>query len=266
MSDAAATGTCPHCQAPIPSQGSGTCLSCGLSVKPEIGLDLAHPFQVYFGTLWEIMAHPARFFSKLPVTGGVAGPLAFALITHWMGSALAFLWKLAIGGAMAGYTRGILKIFGDVADVDHPGRGAAIAAAQERVMHWIWGAGSIIADPFLTLVSIAFTSFFVWIGARLLVEPKPERGLPVITYESALRVVCFGLTPSILVGIPVLGPVVSWVCVLLVSVVGAREIYRTDLGRAIGVALFPKLLWLVTLVGGLFVFALALLKLLSSAL
>src|SRR5262249_20649357 len=153
----------------------------------------------FFGTLWEIMAHPARFFSRMPVAGGVAGPLAFALIIHWMGATFAFLWKLAIGGAVETYARGFFKIFGDVADVDHPGRAAAMAATRDRVLHWIWGAGSILADPFLTLVSIAFTAFFVWIGARLLVDPKPERGLPSVTYESALRIVCFGLTPSILV-------------------------------------------------------------------
>jgi hypothetical protein len=241
-------------------------LSCGRSLKPEIGFDITHPFSAYFGTLWEIMIHPGRFFSKMPLSGGVAGPLAFALITHWAGAALAFLWKLAIGGAVGAYALGFFKIFGDVADVDHPGRSAMIEQARERVMHWVWGAGSILADPFLTLISIAFTSFFVWVGARLLVDPKPERGLHAVTYESALRIVCFGLTPAILAGIPVLGPFVSWISVLLVTIVGAREAYRIDTGRAVGVALFPKLLWLFILVGGFFVLALSILKLLSSAL
>src|SRR5579859_4135627 len=95
--------SCPHCGSPLPNAagvGTGACLSCGLSAKPEIGLDVMHPFRAYFGTLWEITIHPSRFFSKMPLTGGTAGPLAFALITHWLGSALAFLWKLAIGGAM----------------------------------------------------------------------------------------------------------------------------------------------------------------------
>jgi hypothetical protein len=233
-------------------------------IRPEIGFDETHPFAVYFATVWKIMTHPGKFFASMPVSGGVAAPLAFALITHWLGAAIAFLWSLMIGGAISGYSRGFFKIFGDVADVDHPGRSAMIEQARDQIVHWIWGAGGILADPFLTLVSIAFTSFFVWVGARLLVEPKPERGLPAVSYESALRVVCYGLTPAILKAVPLFGTVLATIAVILVTVVGARETYRIGTGRAIGVALFPQLLWIFTFLGAFMVLALAVVKFVSS--
>jgi hypothetical protein len=264
---ASATGglptACPHCGAV--SAGT-TCISCGRSITPEIGLDLAHPFRVYFGTLWQLLTHPTRFFEKMPISGGASGPLAFALITHWLGSALSFLWAAALSGAISSYSSGIFKIFGDVADIDHPGRSAMIAQARDRLVHWIWGAGSILVDPFVTLVSIAFTSFFVWMGARLFVNPKPEEGLPSVTYESALRIVCFGMTPSILAVIPIFGPVISGLCVILVTIIGARVVYRIDTGRAILVALFPKLLWIAVILGGIAALALVALKMVTSVL
>lgn len=236
------------------------------AIKPDIGFDVSAPFKVYFSTVWKIMLHPAKFFSTMPLSGGVSGPLAFALITHWLGAAFSFLWNAAIGGALSGYSRGLFKIFDDIADVDHPGRSATLAQARDQIVHWIWGAGGILVDPFLTLVSIAFTSFFVWVGARLLVNPNPERGLRSVNYESALRIVCYGMTPAILRVVPIFGSFLATISVILVTVVGARETYRIDTGRAIGVALFPQLLWIVTVVGGFIVLALSILKLISSVL
>jgi hypothetical protein len=265
VSGGLASAACPSCGAENPESGS-TCLSCGRSTRPEIGLDLARPFRAYFSTLWSILTHPTSFFRSMPLSGGVGGPLAFALITHWLGAALSFLWAAAIGGAISTYTDGLFSIFGEVADIDHPGRAAALAQARDRVVHWMWGAGSIVLDPFLTLLSIAFTAFFVWIGARIFVDPKPEQGLKEVSYESALRVVCFGMTPSILAGLPLLGGVVASLIAIVVTVIGAREAYRTTTGTAILVALFPKILWVGVIMMGFMAMALFFIKLVSSAL
>ena len=91
-------------------------------------------------------------------------------------------------------------------------------------------------------------------------------GVQEITYESAVRVVCFGLTPAILAMLPLFGGFVSAICVVIVTVIGAREVYRTTTGRAVVIALFPKLLFLGVLGIGLFVLLLAAVKFFASTL
>ena len=200
----------------------------------------------------------------MPLSGGLGAPLAYALITHWMGAVLEYLWRAALGGAVTGYFKDLFQIAGDVADVDRLGRGTMLLEARDRIVHWFWGAGSIIADPFLTLAAILFTSFFVYIGARILVSPHNSNHPDEITFESAVRIICYGMTPAILAGVPVIGGPISSLWVVVVTIIAARESYRIENGRAMVVALFPKLLFLGIIFAGVFLFALFFLKLIAS--
>lgn len=199
----------------------------------------------YFKKVWAIFTSPSDFFRGLATAEKgtpLAYPLAFALVTHWIGSALEYLWHLLVGGFFGSYLNQVIEIAGDVAEVDHPGRGAALTEMRDRVLSWFWGAGPVIADPFLTLIGVLFTSFFVFVGAKLLV-PSGKRGVSA-TFDSALRIVCYGMTPSLLAALPLFGTLLSMLCTALVTIVGAREVYRVSTPRAVGIALFPKLLFL----------------------
>ena len=256
----AQSGACPSCgRTPSGTAGSGT----------PSGLPLV-PIRRYFFDLWQIITRPTRFFSRMPVTGGVSGPLAFALITSWLGSSMEFLWRSVIGGQLynqfGGGLRGLMKMAGDVADVDSPGKSQLILEARDRVVHWVWGAGSIILDPFLTLTSILFTSFFVYIGARILVSPGKNGAPAKITFESALRIICFGMSPAILAAIPFAGSFVSKICVVIVTVIGGREVYKVSTSRSTVVVLFPKLLFFGIILGGVMFLALAFFKLVAAML
>jgi len=223
------------------------------------------PIKNYFATLYQILTRPAQFFKLMPRMGGVSGPLAFALITHWVGSAVQFLWRSAIGTSLAPYWNNLFKITGDVVEIDNPGRNAQLVEMRDRITHWIWGAGSVVADPFLTLTSILFVSLLVFVGARIFVTPRDGQPESQVNYESAIRIVCFGMAPSILAGLPFLGGVVAALFVLIVTVIAAREVYHVDTGRAIVIALFPKLLFLGVLVLGVAFLALAVIKLFAMA-
>lgn len=206
----------------------------------------------YFKTLWRILTQPSAFFRELSLErkASLSGPLVFALVTHWLGSAFEFLWQLLVGGVIGSYLTHLVDIAGEVAEIDHPGRGVALLEMRDRILAWFWSAGPVVIDPFLTLASILFTTFFVYLGARLLVTPG-ERGAPqAIRYESALRVVCYGLTPSVLAAIPILGTPLSFVGTVIVTTIAAREIYRISGTRALVVALFPKLLLLGVVLSG----------------
>ncbi len=259
---------CPNCGGSGRVSTQGLCLDCGRTIgepKPPVWKSGLRPIRQYFIDLFEISVHPVRFFRRMPLEGGVSGPLAFALVTHWLASALEYLWHSLIGGAAMEYLNEMIKVAGNVADVDNPGQSARLFQLRDQLLHWVWGTGSVIADPFFTLASILFTTLFVYAGARLLVTPDEDGHPHVITYESSLRIVCYGLSPSILAGIPLIGGFVASLCVSIVTIIGAREVYRITTGRAIVVALFPRILLFGTIAMGLFFGLLALIKLVATA-
>lgn len=243
------------------------CPNCGEPTAAHPAVRAARPcgpIGRYFHNVWRVLTRPSAFFRDLPVTGGVSGPLAFALITHWIGSAASFLWHLSIGGLLGGYFERFVRMAGDVAEVDNPGRNAQLLQFTERVKDWFFGAGSVIADPFTTLAQILFTSFLVFAGARILVAPGGGPGRESapreITFESALRVVCYGMTPAILAVLPLFGGFIGYMYVAVVSIIGAREVYRIDNLRATLVALFPQVLLFSFVILILFAMTLAAIK------
>ena len=253
---------CPHCAFSF-SGSPDSCPSCGERLKgssgprhPEFETSLK-PVARYFGDLRKILLEPAKFFKTVPVTGGLAQPLAFALITHWLGSSLAFLWRSLVGMSMRSWMDRWTSQFMDLASrnsaIDQFSRNSQFFQAGNKMMTWFWGAGSVIMDPFTTLVSILFTSFIVFIGARLFVahDSRSDARVPDPTYESAVRIVAYGLTPAILAAIPFMGGLAAGIYTLVVTVVAAREIYRISNARATVVALFPKIILLGFVLVGL---------------
>jgi hypothetical protein len=207
----------------------------------------------YFSDLWKILAHPKLFFRHMPLKGGITHPLAFALVTHWIGSSFNFVWRLWYGNTLQRsiqnwlqMTNGTTRHFGDLE-----------SSARDKIVEWIFGVGPVVIDPFFTLVSILFTSFFVFLGARILVSPGKNGHPDEITYESAVRIICFGTAPAILSFFPFVGPFVSSFYGIVITIIGAKEAYRIGSGRAIVVALFPKFLFLgiMTTVIAMIVFA-----------
>ncbi len=222
------------------------------------------PIKSYFVTLGQTLFRPAEFFKRMPLQGSFSAPLAFALVTHWVGSALEFLWRTWLGGSLGDYFNSLFRLAGDVADIDSPGRSAMMFEMRDKIMHWFWGAGSVVADPFIALASIFFTTFFVFIGARIMITPGKQGAPESISFESSLRIVCYGMGPTLLAGIPLFGGVIASIWSALVTIIGAKEAYRTTTPRAIVVALFPKILLLSTVVLGLFFLLLMVLKMVTS--
>lgn len=263
--------SCPQCGLRFSAPSPASCPNCGENLRSELTVGAAGGLGLitgYFRQVWLILTHPSAFFRSMPVRGGVAGPLAFALVTHWLGSAVAFLWRTLIGGAVGGYLSRFMQMAGDVAEVDSPGRQGQFTGVMEigeRIQHWIWGAGAVIADPFITLARILFISFLVWLGARLLVTPGRDGAPREIDFESALRVICYGLTPSILAVLPLFGGFVSMIYVVAVTVIGAREVYRVETGRAFIIALFPQFLLFAFVAFGLFAMLLFVVKLVATS-
>jgi hypothetical protein len=191
-------------------------------------------------------------------------------VVSWVGKAIEFLWKSAMSGALSRAIDPAWRLMGDLADVDHPGGGEVMFQLRDRLTHWFWGAGSVILDPFFTLVAVLFTAFFVYLGSRILVSPGREGGRDgapsEIRFETALRLVCYGKAPLILSAVPLAGPALGTLLSVVATVIGARELYRTSWGRAIGVALFPQLLLVGLVLAAFLAMGLVLLQLVATVL
>ncbi len=210
----------------------------------------------YFKDVWEIISRPAAFFRRFSQQRpSTAYALTFALVTHWLGKALQSLWAFSMLHSFESWA-GRLFQWGNRWDLEisHPGRAAELLEWRDRVWHWFVGAGSVILDPFFTLLSILFTSLLVLVGVKLLVP----RNAPRADYSSTVQLICFGLTPSILSAIPFIGPFAAALGIVIVTTIGAREWYQVSTGRAVAIAIFPKLLFfgflLIGLMGILFIF------------
>jgi hypothetical protein len=258
-----------------------------MAIPPHKTESSFEPIANYFRDLKKVTFEPTKFFRALPVSGGIGGPLAFALVTHWIGAGLGYFLDSFTGNfgermmhQMVQFSSHYSTRYSGTGDIDAPMKMAnnwmqGLNQGQ-KFADWIWGSGGTLLDPFFTLVIILFTSFFVFIGARLFVTPSPAaparagggyediRFPAGVTYESALRVVAYGLSPAIFAGIPYFGWIASWVFVPIVTIIGAREIYRISPSRATVVGLFPSLLFLGILSLGLVIVMMFFMKLIGS--
>lgn len=231
-----------------------TCFSCGNRLRVKDGI-----VRTYLRDVWTILSRPTAFFQTMPTHGGIKGPLVFALVTHWIGSAADFLWKASLGNGV--WFEKLLELarLSEDSEIDHPGQVAHLIQFKERFSEWISGAGPVIVDPFFTLAWIMGTSFLLMIGARIFVSSRE------VSYESSVRITSFALTPAILACVPFAGKYVGTVYGFIITVIGVREVYRTTNGLAFIVALFriivvPTVIALGVLMSFIFVGA-ALMKL-----
>jgi hypothetical protein len=146
-------------------------------INPPLKAESSFEFvSTYFRKLRDILLEPTLFFKNLSPTGGISGPLAFALVTHWLGTSVNYFLSAFLGdpdnhlySRMVQFSSQYSGQFSG--DIDSPGRANQhfmnMMGAGEKVLNWIWGASSILLDPFYTLFFLMLSAFFVFVGARI---------------------------------------------------------------------------------------------------
>jgi hypothetical protein len=207
------------------------------------------PIRSYFGTLRGLLSAPSEFFRKQKDKTDLAGPLAFALVTHWIGEALSFLWRqqlsTLLSRSFADMTtaagRFASEFEGDLKRIDSDGRHEQIQKVGEQFLHWVWGVGGVLIDPVVTLIQLTFFTVFIFVGARILITPKP--GItPPIEFGRVLRICAFATAPALFSMIPVMGPLLASIAGLLLLAIGIENVYGVSRARAVWVASFPYFL------------------------
>jgi hypothetical protein len=67
-------------------------------------------------------------------------------------------------------------------------------------------------------------------------------------FSATLRAKCYATAPMILSVVPLLGPILAWVGVMLTSIVGIRRVHRIGTGAAIVAYFLPLVIWFCFLI------------------
>ena len=231
--------------------------------KFEGGFD---PIRDYFVRIWQILFHPRKFFRQLSqrsvLNEPVAFSLAFALITHWIGAAFLYLWRISFEGIFGTAIRKFSRFYRSTMGVDYFGFGSSPTVA-DRIIHWFWDTSPVLLDPFFTLGLILFHALWIYVAARIFVTPglvrtggsndSHPRHPAEISYGAATKVVCYSMTPYILNLLPVVGGWSVSFLTVLYTLIGVKEYYQISTGRAFVITLFPKLIFFgIIIVGSIF--------------
>lgn len=219
---------CPHCGFHLTGSGS----------RPEIRL-----LERYFGNLKNLILDPKRFFRTTAQGRGLTEPVAFALLTHWIAKAISYLWGLWLwnGRSSSSMMNQLVGSLGGLhgSSINVLGHGAKWLQARESLTSWMLGIGSVIADPFYTMIVIFFSAIFLFIGARILVSANRQSE---VTYESAVKILAFMTSAQILSVVPFVGTFIAAIYAVYVGIVGAREFYGVGALRALVILFFPQVL------------------------
>jgi len=206
----------------------------------------------YFLMTRQLLTHPTLFFRNLPADTGSIGPLTYALITHWLGTAIQFTWLSWAGTRVIPWLKeqfGKLFIAAndigqDLDQIDSLGRHAqqTLLPFQEKWVSWAMGVAPVLLDPFTHILSLVIMTSLVWVGARLLITPGKNGAPTEVRFESALQILCFASAASVLNIVPVVGTGLETFFGTILAIIGVREVWKTSSFKAIIIALFPKLI------------------------
>jgi hypothetical protein len=265
---------CPRCQQPLSDPPERFCPNCGADVlaappvgvppPPEVlatapvatgpgGPDAGPPWErrdrigfmsALIETVQQVLASPVRFFQTMPVTGGLGGPLLFAVIVGSIGRVAAVIYQAILSGMMGSSFR-----FGN--------------PELDRFAPYLFGSGvglvvSAIFAPVWAVITVFVISGIYHLF--LLMLSGAQRG-----FEATFRVVCYGTASALIQIVPFCGGIVAPVYFLVLAILGLSEAHRITRGKSAAAVLLPILILCCCCAVGIGIFAGGLASLLGHA-
>jgi hypothetical protein len=174
--------------------------------RAQLGL-----WQGIYQTFKAVLFSPDKLFSTMAHKGGIMEPLAFGLLLGSIGSMFGFFWQflmmsgslLALGEALLGHLSMSLIFF-----------------------------GIIIISPLFVIIAMFLASAILHL--LLLVVRGGKNG-----FEGTFRVVSYSQATQIWGVIPFLGGFIGGLWIIIVQIIGLREIHETSYLRVILALLIP---------------------------
>lgn len=177
-------------------------------------------WQGIYQTFKAVLFSPERLFSTMTVKGGIKEPLAFGLLFGSIGTMLGFFWNFLI--MSAGLT------------------GIGYGFIGEFTLGLIF-LGLIIFSPFFVTIIIFVASWILHLSL-LIVRGGKNR------FEATFRVISYSQATQVLDLIPFIGGLIGSLWILIVQIIGLREIHETSYLSVIIAFLIPLALMFLIVV------------------
>lgn len=211
---------CSHCGFEA-TEGSSACPLCGSLLEPGPGRasraapppwedpDLAFPANL-IATWRESLFEPTRFFGRIGEAAAFSRPLLYFLLVTVVGAFFTLIWE-TLGVWPGGW--------GELS-----GRGPLPSGAPSLI--------GFFASPFVALLGLGVWSLMLHLFVLIFVPERRPLGMTA-------RVICYATGPTVFSVVPLLGSVVGGVWIIVLQIVGLREVHRTTTGRAAAAVLVP---------------------------
>ena len=175
----------------------------------------------FFGGLWqtwkESVFYPNRFFSALPLKGGIGSPLLYALIVVWLGLAVEQLWGLLFVGFWMDALTGYFPM---------------------EDFYWTTGLQTGFSFLYVILAPIPIIiGLFIITGVYHLI--MMIFGWAAKDFEATFRTFAYASGPLAFMIVPICGGTIGWIWALVLAIIGLKHTQTKNGGRAALVIFLP---------------------------
>jgi hypothetical protein len=172
-------------------------------------------------TTQQVLFRPAEFFEGMPVTGGVGGPLLYAVILGYLGLVAGTVYNVVfrsiVGSGLHQFGGGRMVEFQRFTRFLEGGLGATV---------------QLVTGPIWIVIG-------VFVAAGILHVLLMVVGAAPRDFEATFRVVAYSHAVSVLGLVPFCGNVIGFVWWVVVATLGLRTVHRTSTGQALIAVLLP---------------------------
>ncbi len=188
----------------------------------------------FIATTKQVLSSPGDFFSRINVTGGMGGPLIYAVLVGYLGMVASSVYGLILNLVSPTLMSSIL---GE--------RFPQEAFGQTALSSGLAFAMTIVLGPLFILVGLFIGAGIVHVG--LLLVGGAQRG-----FEATLQTVCYSQATAVIQLVPACGWLIAPLWTIVIYIIGASRAHQISTGKAALGVLLPFVLCCCCCVGGYF--------------
>jgi hypothetical protein len=239
---------CPNCHAILPQPPERFCPNCGADLAAYAGGAYAAPpayppagaFPPPPGgqTPWEqrdqlglvtalvdttrqVLSTPTAFFRAMPITGGLASPLLYAVIVAYVGLVASTIYSAVFRSVLGA---SLLRMGGDMGG-NMDALAPLLHGGASLFLNLIFGPVFIVVGLFVSSGIIHLLMLAIGGGGR--------------GFEATFRVAAYSQAASLFNIVPACGGLVGAVFTIVLMIIGLSEAHQITRGRAAAVVLVP---------------------------
>lgn len=209
---------CPNCGFMQADTQGDTCVRCGYSgeEKQRTGPAWEHrqsavDIQAILNTLSGVLFRPEETFRGMKKTGGLGGPLLYAVILGTFGGWLAILWN------------SLILSFGVIGE----------GLGDEEIVTYLSYLAMAFFMPLIVTIFVFIVSAIIHVSLLLV-------GASTRSFETTFRVFCYAVgSTETLNLVPFCGGFIGFVWKIIATIIGVREAHGISTGRAVVGVLLP---------------------------